>query len=104
EAEAVRQRVVGIIVETLVFPEPVGIGRYRSGLAAQTAQFRNALIGDLERSQAAGKRFLVVLRIGPRLRNGSYVDDQSDIADPQQADELLQCAGRMTDGVERQPH
>ena len=96
------QRIVGVVVEALIRPEAIDIGRRASNFPAKAAEGGHVLIGDADSRQGVGKRVLVELRIGSRSRNRSDVRDKGDLSSRQQLDEFREASVGMADGEEGQ--
>lgn len=87
--EGAGHRVIGVVVKALVVPE----GVYRRWgvpqLASKSSKRRDVDVTNLPGSQCLGQSVTVVLRVRPRSRNGSDVDDESNFCLPQQIDEIV---------------
>jgi len=73
---------VRIIVKALSFPERIHVRRHIPHPAAESPELGDVLIANLKIGQSVGELRSVVLRVGPRSRNGSNVDDQLDVLRP----------------------
>ena len=71
----IRQRIIGVVVETLVVPEGVCCFRNIGRAAAQASESSNTLVADLIVGQLRAKHILIELRISSRSRNCTHVDD-----------------------------
>jgi len=82
------QRVIGIVVETLVRPEAIDLGRHGPRLFPQPSEFRDLHMPDLPARKLLRQGIEVELRVGPRSRHAADVYDQLDRVDPQQVHEF----------------
>src|SRR5437667_6596096 len=82
-AKSVSHRVVGVVVKALVLPERVLSGRRFAAASAQAAERGEMLVSDSCFGERRAKSIVLVLRIGPRPRNGSDVDHDFDRRAPQ---------------------
>src|SRR5262249_2276573 len=103
-AKAFTHGVVGVIVEALILPERIDVGRHVARAAAQAAQRCNVLITDLECGKLRWQNILIVLWIGARAWHGANVSDQRHTGALQQAYKIRERAGGVADGVERLRH
>ena len=86
-------------MEALVDPEAVDVWKDDLRFLPAATQLRNALMADLVSGQCFGQRIKVELGIGPRSRGAANIDDQRDLAMPQQLDELNDAPCRMANRV-----
>ena len=68
--------------------------------SAQTAKRGDAFVVNLKLGEGFGELIRVVLGIGARPGDGPDVNNEPDFAGPQQLHELLDRAGRVSDGEE----
>src|SRR5690606_11809606 len=100
--ELFAEGVIGVVVEGLTLPEAIDLRRDLLRAAPQAPQRRKMPIADLDGLQVAGEDILVVLGIGARLRHRAHIGEKPHFRQPQEADKLLDRAGRVPDGEEGQ--
>ena len=72
--------------------------------AAETAERREVIVGDVKFGKREGKRFAIVLRVRARSRHGPDIDNKRDIRLLQQIHEFRERPRRMSDGKDRGIH
>jgi MacB-like protein len=87
--------VVGVPAEGGV--APTGVGRVAARMA-QAAEPGHVYVPDPCRAERLRQRVAIELRITARARHGAHVREAFDAVDAQQADEVFDGPGGMTDG------
>jgi hypothetical protein len=62
--ELVGERIIGIIVEALVFPESVDLRRDAGRAAAKASELIDSLVPDIQRQEPVPQDVKIILRIG----------------------------------------
>jgi len=99
-----RERVVGVVVETLVRPETVDVPRQPFAFPAQAPQGCHMLIGNAAGCQGRWQSLLVELRIGSRSRHLPDIHDPFHPGFGQQCHEVLNAAVGVADGEKWKRH